>query len=113
MRNDVQTADTITVTAPAVTGATSGGVGIYGNLVGIFVGNALPGADIELALTGAYRLPKAAGALTLGTVVTWSGTAVETAGATDLCLGVVIKDAAADATEAIVRLGHVNVTMPA
>jgi len=113
MRNYVEPADTITIAAPAVTGCKSGDVVIVGNLVGVAVGDAVAGAEIELALTGAYSLPKGAGALNQGTVVTWSGTAVETAGAGDLCLGVVIKDAIAEDTTAVVRLGNVNVTIPA
>ena len=112
MKNFVMDANVITVTAPAVTGCKSGDVVIVGNLVGIAAYDAAAGDEVELALTGAYRLPKAAGELHVGDIVTWSGAAVETAGASDLCLGCVIAEAATDATEAVVRLGGVNVTIP-
>jgi len=111
MRNYIQKADTITITAPAVPGCKSGDVVTVGNIVGIAVGDALPGAEVELALTGAYRLAKNPGALHVGDVVTWATNAVEAAG--DLCLGVVIAEAAADATEAVVRLGGVVGTVDA
>jgi predicted RecA/RadA family phage recombinase len=115
MRNYLMPGNMIPLSAPSPDGCKSGDVLIVGNLAGIAVGDAEAGAEIEVSLVGCYRLAKAAGALTAGTVVTWTGTdkKVATAGAGDLCLGVVIKDAADTDTTAVVRLGGVNVTIPA
>jgi predicted RecA/RadA family phage recombinase len=116
MKTFVQEGNLITTVVPPGPGpgVKSGDVLVIGNLAGIAATDGAPGEQVELALTGCYRLPKGAGGLNQGAVVTWNAQngVIATAGAGNLCLGLVIADAANEDSTALVRLGGVNVTVP-
>lgn len=60
MRNFIQPGNTVTVVAPS--GGVSSGDGVLiGSLFGVACGDALMGAEVELATVGVYDLEKATG----------------------------------------------------
>ncbi len=75
MKNFIQNGHMITVPAPTG-GITSGQGMIVGGLFGIAATTAAEGANVEIATTGVYDLPKApATVFTLGDRVAWDDTA--------------------------------------
>lgn len=56
MKNFIQPGNTITLTAPAI--VAGGGVVVVGSIFGVASGDAAVGADVEVALTGVFELPK-------------------------------------------------------
>ena len=62
-KNFVQPGEIITVIAPEPTGVLSGQPLIVGSFFGVATIDAAAGDETELALTGVWELPKAAGAL--------------------------------------------------
>jgi predicted RecA/RadA family phage recombinase len=112
MRNFRQPGNTVTVPAPAVTGAKSGDVVIVANLIGIATADALAGADLELALEGVYMLAKGAGPIGAGAQLWWdAGNAVvSTSGTAGLYpLGAACEGAADADTTVAVRLDGIAV----
>jgi predicted RecA/RadA family phage recombinase len=108
MKNCIQFyADAINVTATAA--MVSGNVYVFGSMIGVAGSNANIGDSIALWVVGVFRLPKAAGALTIGAPVYWdsvAGNVTATVG-TNTKLGVVaqaVAPAAGDPT-VDVRLG--------
>lgn len=76
--NFIQAGNVVTVPAPSA--VASGDVVIVGSLVGIAAGDAASGADLDLALTGIYELPKVAvDAVTAGAPIFWTGSLATTA----------------------------------
>ncbi len=105
MKNFIQKGDAITVAAPA---DVSSGDGVLLNaLFGVASGDALTGADVVLATTGVFYLPKVtADNLTLGKRVYWNaatGEATATVSSNKL-IGVAVAAAAAATTTVKVRL---------
>lgn len=75
MKNFIQDGDTVTVTAPAG-GVISGYGVIVGNLFGIAATTQAEGANVEIATTGVFDLPKAPAAVfTAGQRVSWDNAA--------------------------------------
>lgn len=64
MKNFIQPGEVVTVTSPGIV-ASGGGV-LIGAMFGVATHAAGTGDPLELALTGVYELPKAAGAITAG-----------------------------------------------
>ena len=56
MRNFVQRGENLTIPAPA--NVLSGGVVVFGSIVGIAGGDALSGANVDVVTVGVYALPK-------------------------------------------------------
>ena len=70
MKNYVQPGDVVRVPAPA--DVLSGAGVLVGTLFGVAVHDALSGADVEIATTGVYDLPKAGSqAWTVGAAIYW------------------------------------------
>ncbi|MDS9468609.1 DUF2190 family protein [Paracoccus sp. MBLB3053] len=74
MKNYIQPGNQVSIPAPA---DVSSGQGVLaGSLFGVAVHDAATGADLELALKGAYRMAKATGAVwTVGARLYWDDTA--------------------------------------
>jgi predicted RecA/RadA family phage recombinase len=62
MKNFIKPGNTVTLTAPAVTGCKSGDLIIVGALAGVDAYDAVAGADVEVTVVGIFELPKATGA---------------------------------------------------
>lgn len=74
MKNYVQPGDVITVAAPA--DVASGAGVLVGTLFGIASTDAVSGADVEIAVTGVFTLPKTeAQAWAVGAAIYWDNTA--------------------------------------
>jgi predicted RecA/RadA family phage recombinase len=106
MKNYLQNGHVIRVTTPA--GGIASGEGlIVGHIFGIAAYSAAEGDPLELATTGAFRLPKASAAvLTVGARVAWDNTAkqVTTPAAGRFPIGVAVEAAGSGATSIAVRL---------
>jgi predicted RecA/RadA family phage recombinase len=109
MKNFRQPGDTVTLTAPAVTGCKSGDVIVSGALIGVAAYDAVAGAEVEVTLVGVWELPKAAGQLTEGQAVAWDDSAhnVCAPGAGKYPIGAVVEGAATDDATCLVRLSGV------
>jgi predicted RecA/RadA family phage recombinase len=70
-KNFRQPGDTVTVTAPAVTGCKSGDLIIVGALAGVAAYDAKAGDPVEITLTGVWELAKASGQINEGAAVWW------------------------------------------
>ncbi len=105
MKNYVQSGDVVTATAPA---ALKSGEGVLiGSVFGIAATDAAQNAEVELALTGVYTLPKVStDVLAFGAPVYWNASTKRvTATATDnVKIGVAIVAAGNPSAEAVVRL---------
>jgi predicted RecA/RadA family phage recombinase len=108
-RNFIQPADVISLIAPAA--VKSGGVVHVGALIGVAAFDAAAGEEVEVALTGAFELPKVAGPLAQGALAFWDGSAVVAEEGEDdplPLLGTVIVAAGASASTARIRLNGVS-----
>lgn len=77
MKNLIQTGNVVTITAAAA-GLSGAGL-LVGRLFGVLTGDVEVGAEVELALTGVYTMPKTeAQAWTVGAAIYWDD-------ANDLC----------------------------
>jgi predicted RecA/RadA family phage recombinase len=115
MKNYIQPGNIITVTAPAG-GVTSGAGLLVGNLFGIATADATAGADVEIATTGVFDLPKAVNAtFTEGQRVSWDAANAQTAApATGMIpVGLATEAAANGTTTARVRLDGVSTDVAA
>ena len=103
MRNYVQPGEDVTVPAPAP--VLSGGVVVIGELVGVAATDAATGADVAIATTGVFDLPKvAAEAFAIGDPVHHDG-ALATSDDTADRIGIAVATAGAGAASVRVRLG--------
>ncbi len=104
-RNFIQPGQKLTIPAPAA--VLSGGVVIAGDIRGVALIDAAPGAPVDVSVTGCWELPKvAANAFTLGGKVYWNATdglSTTTASGNTL-LGYAIEAAPADSAAVKVRL---------
>lgn len=110
MQNYIQKGDVITVPAPAG-GIASGEGAIIGNIFGIAAYAATEGDQLELAITGVFKLPKATAAvLTVGARVAWDNTAknINVPGAGRFSVGVATEAAGNGITSVEVRLDGVG-----
>lgn len=98
-KNFVAPGEVVTVTSPGIVG--SGAGVMVGAMFGIATHAAGTGDPLELALTGVWTLPKAAGAISAGALVYWSGTQVTTVN-TNALIGVAV--AASSGSTVKVRL---------
>ena len=104
-KNYVQPGQTVTLTAPAVTGCKSGDLIIVGALAGVAAYDAAAGDPVELTTEGVWELPKAAGQILEGARVWWSTTTGNVANATGAglyAIGVAVR--AAGSSDATVRV---------
>ena len=113
-KNFCQPGDTITLTAPAVTGCKSGDLIIVGAIAGVAAYDAAAGDEVEVTVTGVWALPKASGQITEGQRVFWDNTTnhnvVNASGAGLFPIGVAVKEAGTNDTTCRVRLDGVSVT---
>ncbi len=110
MKNFVQPGDVISVAAPANVNA--GAAVLVGSLFGVAVNTALSGAQVEIAVTGVFDLPKtAAQAWTVGQLLYWSGTAVTNVASTNKLIGVAAAAALSADTIGRVRLNGAGITV--
>jgi predicted RecA/RadA family phage recombinase len=103
--NFIQTGDTLTV--PAGTDYLSGAVAVEGEIVGIALGDALTGANVDIRTSGVFEVSKvAADEFALGDPVYYDlGAELATSTATDnIKLGVAVAVAAASSASVSVRL---------
>jgi predicted RecA/RadA family phage recombinase len=109
MQNYIQNGHVITVPTP--TGGIASGEGlIVGSIFGIAAYSTAEGDPLELAITGAYKLPKAITAvLTIGARVAWDNTAknINVPGAGRFPVGVATEAAGNGITSVAVRLDGV------
>ena len=113
MRNYVQPGNTITLTAPAVTGCKSGGLIIVGSLAGVAAYDAVAGAEVEVTVEGVFELPKASGQILEGAAVWWDtspGNVINATAAGAYPIGVAVRAAGTDDTTCRVRLSGIPVT---
>jgi predicted RecA/RadA family phage recombinase len=110
MKNYVQQADLIPVTAPRT--LTSGAGALVGTLFGAATAAAASGASVVIQTTGVVDLPKATGAVTQGAAVYWDNTAfnVTTTATNNKLIGAAI--AAAASGDALVRVRLNGVCIP-
>jgi predicted RecA/RadA family phage recombinase len=108
MKNFIQPGKTVTLPAP---GAVKSGDGVHvDHLFGVAAYDAVQGADVEVALEGVFELPKAAGVVSPGELIYWSGTNC----ATDVVsghvlIGAAVAAAGSGATTVRVRLNGTTV----
>jgi predicted RecA/RadA family phage recombinase len=109
VKNFVQDGNIVTLAAP-VTVASGAGL-LVGTLFGVAAYDALVGADVEVAVTGVYNLPKAVGALTQGQKIYWDNTAKNVTGTvgTNTFIGCAVLPAASGDATARIRLNGVSV----
>jgi predicted RecA/RadA family phage recombinase len=109
-KNFIQEGNTVTLTAPAVTGCKSGDLIIVGALAGVAAYDAAAGDEVEVTLTGVWELPKAAGEINEGATVWWSTTTSDVANASGAGLfpiGVAVRHAATGDATVRVRLSGI------
>lgn len=117
MQNFSQPGVNITVAAP-VGGVTSGQLVIVGSLIGVASTTQAAGANVEIATTGVYELPKvAADDIAVGDLLYWDSaqsklTRIPATGSKPL-VGVAVKAAGAGATTVRCKLGVHGITGPA
>lgn len=112
MKNFIQNCDMITVTAPVGGDASGQGV-IVGSLFGVAATTAADGADVEIATTGVFDLPKApATVIAQGARVAWDDTAKQVAlpGVGLYLIGVAVEAAGNGITTVRVRLDGIATT---
>lgn len=105
MKNFVQPGDLMTVAAPAA--VLSGAGVLVGSLFGVAAHDAESGADVTIATTGVFTLPKATGAAwTVGQRLYWDDTAKNVTGtaSTNKLIGVAAAAAASGDAIGTVRL---------
>lgn len=104
MKNFVQPADIVDLTAPAG-GIISGQAHLFGSLFGVATTSAEEGAKVAVSLEGVFQLPKATGAsLAEGVKVYWTGTEISGTDAGEPSIGHVIAAASTDAPTVTVRI---------
>jgi predicted RecA/RadA family phage recombinase len=108
MKNYIQPGDVIPLIAAS--DVKSGDVVTVGGFTGIAATDAISGAEVEVALTGVFELPKAAAAIAQGALAYWSSGKVAASGT--ILLGAVVAAAGADSATCRVRLNGV-VSAPA
>ncbi len=112
MRNFVMDGNTLTLTAPAVTGCKSGDLIVVGAIAGVAAYDAAAGAEVEVTVEGMFTLPKASGQITEGQKVFWSTTDSNVKNATGVGLspiGVAVREAGTNDATCRVRLDGVAV----
>jgi predicted RecA/RadA family phage recombinase len=105
MKNYVQTGDVVTAIAPAA--LKSGEAVLIGSIFGIAATDAAQNAEVEIALTGVYTLPKVStDVLAFGAVAYWDATAkrITATASGNTKIGVAIVAAGNPSPEAVVRL---------
>ncbi len=105
MKNLIQKGDVVTVTAAAV--GTSGSGLLLGRLFGVLSADVEVAAEVEMALTGVYTLPKTeAQAWVFGAAVYWDDTTklCTTTVGSNVKIGHALASAANPSTTGIVRL---------
>ena len=70
-KNYIQEGETITLTAPAVTGCKSGDLIVVGAIAGVAAFDAAAGDEVEVTVEGVWELPKASGQILEGARVWW------------------------------------------
>jgi predicted RecA/RadA family phage recombinase len=115
MKNEVQTGEVISVTAPAA--LTSGQLFRVGLMAGVASAPAANGAPVEMATTGVYTVTKAASqAWTVGAVIYGVGTttlvATTATTAGNILLGVAVAAVGSGAGETLGRI-RLNGSAPA
>lgn len=108
----IQPGDTVTLTAPAVTGCKSGDLIVVGALAGVAAYDAAAGDPVEVTLTGVWELPKASGQVNEGAAVWWSTTTsdvVNASGAGLYPIGAAVAGAGTNDATVRVRLSGVPV----
>ena len=112
MKNFVQEGETVTVTAPAVTGCKSGDLIIVGALAGVAAYDAAAGEPVEVVTEGVFTLPKASGQILEGARVWFNATSGEIENASGAGLypvGVAVRLAGTNDASVRVRLDGVAV----
>lgn len=110
MKNFVQPGDTIKIVSTGVVAA--GALVLQGSLAGVAINGATgAGQEVELALTGVYRLPKtSAQAWTVGAPIYWTGTECTTTASTNKMIGTAYAVADNPSATGLVRLNGGAVT---
>ncbi|KZY30541.1 hypothetical protein A3731_00740 [Roseovarius sp. HI0049] len=107
MKNYIQAGNVLTAAAPAG-GVSSGDPVQIGNLFGVAATDAEAGADVEIAVTGVFALPKAAVSASAGDVAFFDASAGDVTTDDDTGannrVGIFTEDAASGAATARVRL---------
>jgi predicted RecA/RadA family phage recombinase len=109
-KNFIQPGDVVTVTVPG--SVKSGSLIVVGNLAGVCAYDAAGGAEVELAVTGVFELPKAIGQINEAARVWWStadGNVKNATGTGLWPIGVAVKAASSTDTTVRVRLNGVAV----
>jgi predicted RecA/RadA family phage recombinase len=113
MRNFIQDGETVTLTAPAVTGCKSGDLIVVGAIAGVAAYDAAAGDEVECVTEGVFELPKAAGQITEGQRVWFDNTTnhnvVNASAAGLFAIGAAVKGAGTNDTTVRVRLDGVAV----
>lgn len=111
MKNYIQPGDRVGIPAPANVLA---GAGVLSNsLFGVAINDALSGANVEIAVTGVFDLPKVGSqAWLVGALIYWNGTACTNVASTNKLIGVAVAAVGSGAGETIgrVRLNGAGVT---
>jgi predicted RecA/RadA family phage recombinase len=111
-KNYIQPGETLTLTAPAVTGCKSGDLIIVGAIAGVAAYDAEAGAEVEVTLTGVWGLAKSGGQIDEGAAVWWDTTTSDVANASGAGLfpiGVAVKAAGTNDATVRVRLSGIPV----
>lgn len=107
MKNFIQAGNVLTAAAPAG-GVASGDPVQIGSLFGVAATDAEAGAEVELAVTGVFTLPKAAVAASAGDIAYYDASAVDVTTTDDTGansrVGIFTEDADSGAATARVRL---------
>lgn len=109
MKNFVSEGNVVDAIAAGPTGVKSGEPVMVGALFGVPATDAAAGETFALALTGCFRLPKAAGELSAGVVAYWQAATSDVSGTAtaNYKIGVVIEHAATGDADVLVRLDGV------
>jgi predicted RecA/RadA family phage recombinase len=111
MKNYIQPGDVVGVTAPA--NVVSGQGVAVGSLFGVVVADALSGAEMQIAVSGVFDLPKVGSqAWTVGALIYWNGTACTNVASTNKLIGsaVLAVGSGAGETTGRVRLNGAAIT---
>jgi predicted RecA/RadA family phage recombinase len=111
MKNFIRDGNVIPVIA-GTGGVSSGDVVVAGNLIGIAAYDAIEGAEVEIALTGVYSLPKDGSTIDYGAPLHWvaaSGHVSATGGAGRWPIGNAVKSAGGSDDEVACRLPGIGI----
>jgi predicted RecA/RadA family phage recombinase len=111
MKNYIQPGDRVGVPAPA--NVASGAGVLVGSLFGVAIADALSGAEVQIAVSGVFDLPKVGSqAWTVGSLIYWTGTACTNVASTNKLIGVAVAAVGSGAGETIgrVRLNGAGIT---